>query len=852
MKYVSTQTLSYAILRTFLVLFAFSFPEVIFAQEDLEEEVSAPEESAPEAKETEQDKKEQEIVLEGEKVPEAVTKTDGLPEIISHSQNNFAVYQGDKVKLSVEVKGQVFAKWVRSDEVICRSLYCEFDTASWSLGSHRIVVVLYNKLGSRTVVFHVRTLAAPSGYVVGSVTPPKKDASVEGEAVKSDDLTVEMLEGRGFSYDAKKVQVVGNVSRALVGNEKLKTQSGSWMRFGKTGSDEHFLGPNSNAQLTSAENGRRVIVLRSGRLRSRAIDATSDTKFSIVLEDGVQVDTDPLGDVIVERILQKDGEALIGIHVLRGNARILTKLEGSVTLHQGMSLSVSQSLIEKKHADHTRFRFDPLPHKVISFVVRSTTPQLFREFYDDYQKEHYATILKEKPTKLESEKVKAALLENDPIQALELSLPFLSKNGKDGELRFLVGQAYYQLSMHRLAFTYFKQALVMKYRNPTVYYHIAMIYVLQGKWNQARTQFEKAEREDYIDQQNLHYYAGVATYRLNRHAEAKRHFNYAVWQGRDEEIVLSSKEYLKELNNRGWFSAMAHIDLFYDSNIFRAADLANVGLTRTFDKKASLGLASGAGARVYGYRALSGEVSLGLGIERIDYLQSSFKDLGFISQTIDVNMVVNIENTVSEDALISFGLRPFLNLSGYGGERSLDTLGYEIQLGSPRYNRATLYFASLNSIDPLPGREDVLDPTLPEVVIANDRTNANVTVGLRGDIGSVEKVNFGADVRMQTVTYKHDYSLVDSYKLMSLKLPIDYYHSQRSFFLNYLSYTTRTFFESTDSRKDTILGLGVSWKYYWTPALHQSTGMTFDSQKSTREDYSFSRPFVTTGLRFDL
>lgn len=250
-----------------------------------------------------------------------------LPAISGHSKLNFAVHRGDSIKLQVDAVGEgLDIKWIRSGEIFCRSLLCELDTSTWGLGTHNLVVVVFNDRGSLFLKYKIKILTVPPGYKQGLVTPEMITEMESIETVANGDFAIVTTAGRGFSSHNKKVQVIGPIARAMDWTEKLKTQSGSHMEFFAKNQEDHHLFSNSAVSLVRSDTGRRAIILRKGILRSRQLAAEKPV-WMIMAGSWMQVDGDERADLFVRRVDEKKDDYDVGVY--RGQARVTVKYTGS-------------------------------------------------------------------------------------------------------------------------------------------------------------------------------------------------------------------------------------------------------------------------------------------------------------------------------------------------------------------------------------------------------------------------------------------------------------------------------------------------------------------------------------------
>ena len=201
-------------------------------------------------------------------------------------------------------------------------------------------------------------MAPPTSYEVGSVTPRLVDskganaASAKGSAEVpiGESYEVRSLQGRGFSYHGRKLQIVVQKPRTIDWDERLRTRSKSYLELAGNQGSRYILGPLSRAILGRSESGRQIIMLKRGSLRMGSTrnsilqnrpgkpNPKIVAPVSLVVGPKMQIDPSPNADFMISRAIKEEeadgaiadksansaftGQAKLWLQVLQGSLRI--------------------------------------------------------------------------------------------------------------------------------------------------------------------------------------------------------------------------------------------------------------------------------------------------------------------------------------------------------------------------------------------------------------------------------------------------------------------------------------------------------------------------------------------------
>lgn len=803
----------------------------------------------------------------------------GLPEIVRHSDTDVTIYQGDLLTLEVQANGKdIEAKWMKSNAMFCRALACEIDTSNWSLGRHSVNFVVFNDAGSMFLRFNIMVLRSPSSHRPAKVRPQLVESTAGLESVNADDLSVKALSGRGFSYHQHKVQIVGPQPRALDWTERLRTQRRGILEFGRTGSEDHVLAGRSAAKLLKTDGDRRVILLKRGALRSRNL-SSKNPRWSVLVGDWLQVDTDAKGDVLVSTVTdakdddddepeedEADAEKAEKKHVIKTDSVTITVLRGNarVYLHRtgagkgddaGTAVVVEQGFSVTTHPeDDTLDPPEIASARGMRSLVANTSPQYMPEQLSSGFLEGgaYLGVKKAKSFAAALEAAQDFNAERDYFRAIEAMVPYWGDIKQTYAADMVLAEAYSEILQSELALTYLSAAADLEPNAAAPYFMMGRIQLLNRKWHAALESFNSAEARDYPDQQLLRYYQGVAAYNSHRASEANEAFTYVVWDESGNPAVLAAaREFLGHVQSVSWYDLRLRAGLFYDSNILHSNSLKLSSLNQGLTTNRGAGYEGAAGLSLWPKRTENVKIEMAYDGGKDAYLVHSLSKLAVIQDQFAVNSEF-LFGGVPEQKWVGFGLDLFLHSEAIGGQRALDELGAVFVVGSQILYNLRFAYEVTNAVDPLPGRNIIVDPIRWEVVPSGDRSAElkYTDVSLLPLAGPTFQLGLG--VRTGKVAYKSSYVDDEDFSDVGGRVQAVYVLSLRSKLLAGLTENARSFTRSDDGRKDKTYAVNAGWKWNFTTNVFQDLGLVYESQKSTRTVNTYKREFLSYSLNLAL
>ena len=825
------------------------------------------------------------------------SRADTLPEITWYSDRSFSVYQGDTLAVAVKASGnELEAKWFKGPTVFCRSLNCSIDTSQWEIGRHRLVVVVFNKAGSKFIRYDVRIIAAPEGHRPIQVHPDMIPATNEAETTNAYDLTVKSLHGRGYSYHQKKLQILGPLPRALDWTEALRTSRRGALDFGRVGVEAHTLTSNSAVRLLNSEQNRRAIILKRGTLRSRSL-GTKDPRWSVVIPDLAQIDTDAQGDVLITRtdvVAPKikaatqnevapsdkaEGDATaegeqestdpeevrdsaatnhhsqaVTITVLRGYARVFVRNKGpqkgddagsAVIVGPGLSLTVRPD----EEPDSPG-----LPDiKMTAALVAETSPQYLPGRWEEGVANGLAFTAGAPKTKTFAEAMAAAtLLRGDPTLVLEVLLPKYAEAKTAYQAQLALGEAYKALYLFKSAASVLKTAAELKPDAPEPEFLLGEMALLMQDWSKAERYLDKARDKDAPDTQKVNYELGVAAYFAKDSLVAAAAFDRALWtEDGSPEIATSARAFRQLSNPLRWYELRANAGVFYDSNILHSDSVDVTTLGYGLKAKKGAGYEGSFGFSLWPWRTPSFGTELAWDGGKTAFFNKAFSPVARIDQTLAIRFNLGFGGG-DGPKYVALGLGVFARTLAVGGQSSINALGGVVTLSSPASYDLRLSARPTTAVDTLPAHSNIVDPLLWEVVDPGDRSSKLVYYGLGITPVRNEHIRLDLDLNSGRTTYHSVFAAPESYRLIGLTARLDYTSTPRSIWSAGIADTKRTFSSSADQRKDNLVGLIGAWRWYFVPALSQTMEIDLDKQKSSRAANGYKRLLIAYRLNFSL
>ena len=778
------------------------------------------------------------------------------PRVLAHSEIRASIFQGDKLTLQTKVTGDSLVyRWIRDYRTICRKDTCTFSTEKWGIGNQVITAVIYNRLESRTINFFVKVLARPDDQEPKDVIP-KLVKPKETEKINKGDFSVSALFGIGYSNVGRKIKVISKLPASLRWNEKLRSHVKGLLAFGIKGTEEHLLMPKSLVELAETDSGRRIINIQRGEVRSRQLNG-KESNWSILSDDWIQVDGDENADIIVQR-KNKSGTK-VAVYVLRGNARVYyTKKVGDKGDNSvlGESITIpSGSQVRFIRGKSPSRLYAPNSQTLVDIFSQST-PQYIPVIEGKKRKKPSAFITenirskRDQPLKSAILTSKKLLQERDYILVIENLLPLVDKAKSNYEYSLLLAKAYRDLGIFNPSIAFFNHAKAIEPNNPAASYELGVLYMSARRWELAAEELTHALELGYTSNQLIQYYLGVAHFNMDQKLEARNYFKRSLWEPENEDIEISSRKFMQLLKGQQKFGATLSLGFGKDSNVYRwGSD------ERTPDYKTESSLYYEASANPFYrfYGGTDGEVKIGYDARIRRYIDSDLKDVEILDQRLhlDWNLMLSFDET--HTPAFDLYVEPFIGLFSYGAQRAADRFGYDIRMGFRQlWGAPTIKYFSASVVDPVPGYFDKLDPIRHEPTIASDRSGTESRYALNLSLYDGLTTDLQSELSYGSFVHKKSTVSIDDFTHYGLDIMSQFKISHTMKMIWDLGYHTRDFAKSDDSRKDTIVGTDLGFRYFYTPSLFNDLRAEYTSLNSSSSSHSYKRYDIGLFLTLEL
>jgi hypothetical protein len=793
-----------------------------------------------------------------------VTALASTPEIVKCTKSPIDVSIGDKITLKMATKEVAFASYWLHDEVVkCTDDLCTMETSDWGVGRHLIYGVSSNPSGHSIVEITARVFKPAYGKAPETIAYEVNELSCPYESISNDALTAQVRRGYGMIDDGRDSRVLNRLARRLKWTEVLRSPDDTVVRFGNSSSEEHLLLPNSSVQLIR-QGDFRYIELREGTLRSRNLNQDSPY-WGILVGRWAQISSDSTGDVIVS-IPNNSTQQEAFINVIRGMARVMiikgqsdriaveapeiVSLPAGSQLHirngkpPSTILAIDAKLTANTLRLSTPFYTDPLMFKAVTKFVEAEekVPQSFRRKSKksgpkpriDIEPWIISASLVAQPEDKARSEAQKMIEANDALAALELALPHEEQMRKDFAGALLLARIYRKIGEHNLALMYYNIAIGFDPQDAAVQFEFGEMMMLQRNWKAAAEAFRKARNRSYGDNQHNMLNMGISEFFQDKTYYAKNSLLAAISSGNSQPAKDIAQRYIQTIEDRKMFYVTMMVGSLYDNNIFRV-DSSRKSVSDIETIKAS-GYEFFADLRMKAFKSEIGSVNFFARAHDHSYLDAMLDPASKFTTDFSADFRAEVYNWDNDRHFGYFTLTPRFKTISFGEARSADVISYKIEAG-PQIGSMSLFlnYRSETWMDPFPARDDVLDPDIEEVVLANDRSRKASDAAIGWWIERKQENWSKLTVSRRQAKLTDPEAAVDDYT----RLMFDWTHWQRkaetwAYGLD-LSFWKRDFASSEDARKDTGLLLSGVGRFYLTNSLAIDGKLSIERQSSNRK-----------------
>ena len=782
----------------------------------------------------------------------ALAESSEPPVLWSHSDSDLTVYQGDSLTLEVQAIGQeIKYSWSKGEVFFCLAAACEIDTGNWSLGRHSVVLTVGNSMGSRSLEINIRIVRPPLDHRPASVRP-RLVAARELPSLTADDWIIKQLYGHGVRELKGEALDVGKLPDLLTWEVSLQTGAQSALEFGRRGTAAYVLTADSRIQLSTDTDTTRIILLTLGALRARNLGAVRP-RWAIKVGDRSRIETDSDGDILV----QVTAEGSASLTVLRGRAKLFlaAKSEGGETfrpveveveVEQGHSLSFNPKSVSLPMPEPANF-------SEIQPLVITTSAQYLPENLLKWPEKgaFYLGVPAPKTAAAAMDQARTFNHDRDFVSAIESLAPHWSQVRNTAEGNTVLAEAYVGLFMFDRATMLLGDAIQLDPSASTPYFVMGQIKLNQKHWRQAARAFEAAAKRNYPDQKILNYQLGVAQYHRNIRDRAKSAFTRVQWEGDDDEISRSARDYLTRLNDETWYEATTTFGLFYDSSILRVSSLKLALPNGDVGSNYGSGYHGDFRLSLWPYRGDRATAQFTVEADVADYIKPTNSDLAVMKQRIGFDTDLGFGGA-RDDRIIIIGLGAFAGAETLGGQKNLTKTVSSLSLWSPKLYDLRVVMERSQALDAAPGRERVVEPIRWELAGSGDYSAVlpyyDVSAGIRGSNG----LSFKMGARVGEGNYRDVSMHNQNFRDSGARLDGVYEPSPRSNMNFGVVYNARNFPKSSDQRSDSSVKLRINWRWWITDSLAQLIEGSYETQTSSRALNNFKRKYLAYKLTMNI
>jgi hypothetical protein len=776
-----------------------------------------------------------------------------LPILEEQSEAEIKAKRGNKLILQIKAKGEDLQyAWVQRGHIICTDAKCNFDTQYWELGHNDISVLVYNSVGSQAARFKVRL--AEGGTGSETISPKLTKATNEVSKLMATDLYVRSLRGFVFVYDDLNLAIVGSEARKTAWSGKLRTQKNSAGSFGWQNREQHSVLAGTLVQLRDAP-GTREIELVEGVLRSRSLNASTGSGWTITVAGRVQVNGDENGDVIVRRTSTTSNE--VDVVCLRGNCRVATSqlLEGDerrrpgpvIVLPAGKSVSI---LVENL----PKIVHRAIDSELVSRIFTETTPYYLKPTLPiDWGRVQFVRReLTATPRDNGVVLAKAALAKLDGIAALEAVYSHFGRIEKDVEVAEAIGRAFFLLGLYADADRPLSAAGKLRKKDGQLAFMLGEARMRANRFEAAAEAFSDAIDLGFGDIQLTNYYRGVSYFGAGQFQNARASFVQAQWGGQDSKINASIREFIRFIDRDAPWSLLIGVGVGQDTAVYRASqDAVEQRLKNEY--AGTVGNINLRGTYKF-LRWEGGGFGVHADLSRNFHTEPEQTSLDVLSQKYGISFDTKV--VVADQTAIPFSIKTMIGAGMmHAGEYRTDDvifgavdLNSQTLIGQPR-----LVLMTEEHRDPFPDHDDGWDPAIREVPARSERShrysNAKLSSQPAADWAKAWAFEYGARhdlrrYRSQVAGKIYDYleygvfSQVQRRLLKKLELALE------------VDAAYKIFSRRESEQADRILTSNLELKFLYSPLWRQLLFVETEVVDSNDPDRKFTRLYGGTSLEY--
>ena len=418
------------------------------------------------------------------------------------------------------------------------------------------------------------------------------------------------------------------------------------------------------------------------------------------------------------------------------------------------------------------------------------------------------------------------------------------------------------------AFYFYKLASELLPDSPHPLFAIGTMYLADLNWKKAKKYLDLAANRNPPDEQLLHYYLGVADYRLGDLLAADAHFQYAMWAGGNQELEELARTFRKKIITASLIDVRLGADLFVDTNVLRASAATQEALkardSLPIRKVFSSGYSGKAGLSFWAMRTREARLALAFDILKRNYFNSELLDLQLLDQALRLELGLGFLGKPAAEPLVGVFALAKAQMIYVGEDRAIDRLQSQFGIEFPAWYQIKLGVRSDLNLDPLPSRDDLYDPVIQEVA-RGERSHRQLGYFVASRPFAAETYEVHMSMAMTEAKYRNDLNAHENFIESEVGVDLSVKPGPRHQLYLGVQGRTRQYqniekksaketstssVQTTDKRKDQNVTVQLGWLMRYTTSLRGDLSIKQEQQKSNRNAYS--RQVINYGIKFDL
>jgi hypothetical protein len=358
--------------------------------------------------------------------------------------------------------------------------------------------------------------------------------------------------------------------------------------------------------------------------------------------------------------------------------------------------------------------------------------------------------------------------------------------------------------------------------------------------------YERCGSHNLTDKADWMYDWAIAAYRLNQVQKSRELFQQVYESADSEALRREARSYLGLMkDNRPW-RIQARINYIMDNLLLGVGETDGTTLADLPEQARGIdGALDFAGLWRFGEESYFGA---GYRVEQESYFDKKLKDLTYLDQYLFFPLRMALDDT---DGNLSFSVsgEAFAQTVAIGDERSLDGYGGDVQLRFHGVPFEPFVGARLAKyVDPLPERDDKLDPLWREGVLATDRSRVITAFYGGGCLVCLFVYNFDVAYRYHQESFLAGIAKEDSLKRYALESKQRFRVGSDSEIRLLANYERENYVDNPQNRKDLIVRLGGQLVLGLYGPLNFSAGGDYIRRESNVDLHFFRKTRFNLGF----